>query len=264
MNHKRTIKLYVLICCSLVVSACVTTPPPQIPHQRPAKIALVLGAGASKGFAHVGVLKILESNKVPIQMIVGTSVGSFVGSLYAYGYDAYALQKISMSIEMAIVSRSKTKRSHSTSRRGAGQLHRPLVALNPDAALPAMVDGDWVPWESNAILQYAADKVSAESAYPRDLQTRADINRWLLWESSSWFPSCHVFVVENCVKPLLGSHPDAAVLDAQAAQFHKLAGHAWRAVNGSRPITRRLPTSHSPRRCTCTAGRACRSPTTRT
>jgi len=104
MNHKRTIKLYVLICCSLVVSACVTTPPPQIPHQRPAKIALVLGAGASKGFAHVGVLKILESNKVPIQMIVGTSVGSFVGSLYAYGYDAYALQKISMSIERSDVS----------------------------------------------------------------------------------------------------------------------------------------------------------------
>jgi len=103
MNPVRTIKLYVLICCSLVVSACATTPPPQIPLQRPAKIALVLGAGASKGFAHVGVLKILENNKVPIQMIVGTSVGSFVGSLYAYGYDAYALQKISMSLERSDV-----------------------------------------------------------------------------------------------------------------------------------------------------------------
>jgi glutathione S-transferase len=46
----------------------------------------------------------------------------------------------------------------------------------------------------------------------------------LLWESSSWFPSCYVFLVENCVKPLLGSAPDPAVLDAQQAQFHKLAG----------------------------------------
>ena len=98
------------------------------------------------------------------------------------------------------------------------------LAINPNAALPAMTDGDFVLWESNAILQYAADKVGNEAAYPRDLKTRADINRWLLWESSSWFPSCYVFLVENCVKPLLGSQPDPAVLDAQAAQFHKLAG----------------------------------------
>ncbi len=99
-----------------------------------------------------------------------------------------------------------------------------FVAINPNASLPAMVDGSLVLWESNAILQYAADKVGNERAYPRDLQRRADINRWLFWESSSWFPSCYVFLVENCVKPLLGSLPDPAVLDAQQAQFHKLAG----------------------------------------
>jgi glutathione S-transferase len=106
----------------------------------------------------------------------------------------------------------------------AEQKEPAYLAINPNAALPAMVDGDLVLWESNAILQYAADKVGNEAAYPRDLKTRADINRWLLWESSSWFPSCYVFLVENCVKPLLGSQPDPAVLDAQAAQFHKLAG----------------------------------------
>ena len=98
------------------------------------------------------------------------------------------------------------------------------TAINPNAALPAMVDGDFVLWESNAILQYAADKVGNEACYPRDLKTRADINRWLLWESSAWFPSCYVFLVENCVKPLLGGSADPAVLDAQAGQFHKLAG----------------------------------------
>lgn len=99
-----------------------------------------------------------------------------------------------------------------------------FVAVNPNASLPAMVDGDFVLWESNAILQYAADKIGNDAVYPKDLKTRADINRWLLWESSSWFPSCYVFLVENCVKPLLGGQADAAVLDAQAAQFHKLAG----------------------------------------
>jgi glutathione S-transferase len=106
----------------------------------------------------------------------------------------------------------------------AEQKDAAYTSVNPNASLPAMVDGDFVLWESNAILQYAADKVGNAVAYPRDLKTRADINRWLLWESSSWFPSCYVFLVENCVKPLLGSQPDPAVLDAQAAQFHKLAG----------------------------------------
>ncbi|MEW6419363.1 MAG: patatin-like phospholipase family protein [Nitrospirota bacterium] len=69
------------------------------PPPGPAKIAIVLGAGASKGFAHIGVLKVLESNKVPIHMIVGTSAGSFVGSLYAYGYNAFELQRLSFAIE---------------------------------------------------------------------------------------------------------------------------------------------------------------------
>jgi glutathione S-transferase len=98
------------------------------------------------------------------------------------------------------------------------------LALNPNAAVPAMKDGDFVLWESNAILQYVADKLGRDEAYPRDLQRRADVNRWLLWESNAWFPSCYVYLVENCVKPLLGAQPDPAVLDAQAAQFHKLAG----------------------------------------
>ena len=99
-----------------------------------------------------------------------------------------------------------------------------FTAINPNASIPAMEDGAFALWESNAILQYAADKRGNEAVYPRDLQARADINRWLLWESSSWFPSCYVFLVENCVKPLLGSATDHSVLDAQHEQFHKLAG----------------------------------------
>jgi len=75
---------------------------PEVPVQPPpipAKIALVLGAGASKGFAHIGVLKVLETNKIPVHMIVGTSVGSVVGGLYAYGLSAFELHKLSSSIE---------------------------------------------------------------------------------------------------------------------------------------------------------------------
>ncbi len=103
------------------------------------------------------------------------------------------------------------------------QKAEPYASLNPNLSIPALKDGDFVLWESNAILQYAADRLGREAAYPTDLRTRADVNRWLLWESSSWFPSCYVFLVENCVKPLLGGAPDPAVLDAQLATFHKLA-----------------------------------------
>ena len=71
---------------------------PPLPPPRPAKVAVVLGAGASKGFAHVGVLKVLELQKVPIDLVVGTSAGSFVGSLYAYGYDAFQLQTMAMAL----------------------------------------------------------------------------------------------------------------------------------------------------------------------
>ena len=116
------------------------------------------------------------------------------------------------------------------------------VAMNTMAAIPAMRDGDLVLTESNSILQYAADKLGRADAYPTDLKTRADINRWLLWECGSWFPSCYVYLVENCVKPLLGAETDPAVLEAQAENFHKLAGILDSRLAGSRFICGDAPT----------------------
>jgi glutathione S-transferase len=97
------------------------------------------------------------------------------------------------------------------------------VAINPNAALPAMRDDGLTLWESNAILGYAAEKHGKSAFYPNDAKRRADVNRWLLWECGSWFPSCYVYLVENCVKPLLGSTPDPALLEKEAPNFHKLA-----------------------------------------
>ena len=99
-----------------------------------------------------------------------------------------------------------------------------FVAVNPNAAFPALRDGDFILWESNAILQYAADKVGNSSVYPTEIRIRADINRWLLWESSSWFGSCYIYLVENCVKPLLGDTTDENILSNEEENFHKLAG----------------------------------------
>ena len=96
-------------------------------------------------------------------------------------------------------------------------------AVNPNESVPALVDGDFTLWESNAILQYAADKHGKSAYYPNDLKVRADINRWMLWESNSWFPSTYIYLVENVVKPVLGAQADPAVLAAEAPRFHKLA-----------------------------------------
>jgi NTE family protein len=92
---KKYLRVGILVMLVLAAAACAT----KGTKTGQTKIALVLGAGAAKGFAHIGVIKVLEMNKVPIHMIVGTSVGSAVGSLYAYGYDAFQLQLLSFKIE---------------------------------------------------------------------------------------------------------------------------------------------------------------------
>lgn len=99
--HRKLQFLYsVFFGCLFLFVSCATTPPvtPPQPLPKPAKIAVVLGAGAAKGFAHIGVLKVLESHRIPVHMVVGSSVGSLVGSLYAYGYSPYELQTIAFAI----------------------------------------------------------------------------------------------------------------------------------------------------------------------
>jgi len=95
----KTLRRLALGLSFLLVFACMPKEiPPPLPPPKPAKVAVVLGAGVSRGFAHVGVLKVLESQKIPIHLIVGTSAGSFVGSLYAYGYDVFQLQTMAMAL----------------------------------------------------------------------------------------------------------------------------------------------------------------------
>jgi len=91
------------------------------------------------------------------------------------------------------------------------------------AVLPALVDDEVFLCEPNAILQYAADKADRSPYYPTDRATRTEIHRWMLWESSSWFPSCYTLMVEGAVKPLLGQTIDQRMLDDQVRNFHRLA-----------------------------------------
>ncbi len=96
------LRILIPILLITVLFACV--PKETIKKDAPAqRVALVLGAGASKGFAHIGVIKVLEANAIPVDMVIGTSAGSFVGSLYAYGFTGFDLQRIALSITRADV-----------------------------------------------------------------------------------------------------------------------------------------------------------------
>ena len=73
---------------ALALTACETTQPSKThsPTTKPhAVIGIALGGGASKGFAHIGILKVLKQHNIPIKVVAGTSAGAIVGSLYASG-----------------------------------------------------------------------------------------------------------------------------------------------------------------------------------
>jgi len=63
------------------------------------KVALVLGGGAARGFAHVGVIRVLEQEKIPIDLIVGTSVGSLIGAIYAHDVNSFELEWTAFTLE---------------------------------------------------------------------------------------------------------------------------------------------------------------------
>lgn len=76
---------------ALLLAACSTTDkpsqptPPQTQAKPRATIGLALGGGAAKGFAHIGVIKVLREAGIPVKVVTGTSAGAIVGSLYASG-----------------------------------------------------------------------------------------------------------------------------------------------------------------------------------
>jgi NTE family protein len=91
----------ILLGIALLLTSCQTTGGQGIPGGdllRP-KVALVLGGGAARGFAHIGVIRALEQEKIPIDMIVGTSVGSLIGAIYASDADSFELEWTAFMLE---------------------------------------------------------------------------------------------------------------------------------------------------------------------
>lgn len=65
--------------------------------QRPV-VGLALGSGAAKGYAHIGVLQVFEREKIPVDLIVGSSIGSLIGALYASGINPVLLERLAYQI----------------------------------------------------------------------------------------------------------------------------------------------------------------------
>ena len=95
---------------------------------------------------------------------------------------------------------------------------RRLVELNPNSKIPVLQDGDFVLWESCAIMQYLADKTPGQTLYPQDLRTRADINRWMFWACQHFAPALSVLTWERIWKGMVGVGPADPVELARGEQ----------------------------------------------
>lgn len=93
---------------AMLLAACTAVPPapPQAPRPappKPIKLALVLGGGAARGFAHIGVIKALEAQGIVPDIVVGTSAGSVVAALYASGMSGFQLQGLALQMETGML-----------------------------------------------------------------------------------------------------------------------------------------------------------------
>ena len=106
LRHLLLLSVMILSGCSMMQSGKDTSPgsvsPPSAIIKDPI-IGLALGGGAARGFAHIGVIKVLEANGIKPNVIVGTSAGSVISAIYASGMSANELQQIAIDLDEATI-----------------------------------------------------------------------------------------------------------------------------------------------------------------
>lgn len=110
--RRRTWLTALALGSGLLLAACQTAPPPRPtvvpaptppvsppPPPTPPRIGLALGGGAARGFAHIGVIQVLEEAGIQPDLVVGTSAGSLVAALYASGMSGAALAELALHMD---------------------------------------------------------------------------------------------------------------------------------------------------------------------
>jgi glutathione S-transferase len=105
-----------------------------------------------------------------------------------------------------------------------GGLSRPeYLSINPNAMVPTLVDGDFVLWEANVIMQYLAEKAGGDELLPRDVRQRADVARWQQWEAVHFNYAFGSLAFETVAKPGRGMSADARVVESASKNLARFA-----------------------------------------
>lgn len=107
----------------------------------------------------------------------------------------------------------------------AGDTKKPAyMTLNPNGMVPTLVDGGLKLWESNAIIQYLADKSGDDTLFPKNLVQRADIVRWQFWELAHFNQAFGTLAFESVAKPnFMNMEGNEAVISDAKEQLSKFA-----------------------------------------
>lgn len=104
------------------------------------------------------------------------------------------------------------------------QMQPEFLNLNPNHMIPTLVDGDFVLWESNAIMQYLCSKAPNNTLFPANPRIQADIARWQFWQTGHFGSACGIFIFEHLIKKLRNlGEADAAELEKGAEKFRRFA-----------------------------------------
>lgn len=125
-----------------------------------------------------------------------------------------------------------------------GEQHAPAyAALNANERMPTLEDGDFVLWESNAILFYLASKKPESGLWPAGARAQADALRWMEWEAAHLTPGVSPLAFERVVKKLAGlGEPDPAELARGERELHRAAPVLEAHLRGRRWLVGDAPT----------------------
>ena len=111
------------------------------------------------------------------------------------------------------------------------------LALNPNGAVPTLVDGDFVLTESRAIMQYIAAKKPESGLLPKDEQQRADVTRWQFWDSSHFSPQLGTLTFEKMIKAMMGmGEPDQGKINDAVTGFRRFAAVLDKRLEGKKYV----------------------------